>query len=138
MKELLGAFIAGRKLSDSETWKKRQLAVSLIMSVLAFVLYAVKLAGYSIDLSEEDRHAISEVFYIIVGMFGLFGAGATVATTTSIGLQDKSNSARAGGDVGGRDSVLTGTTAEFESLPMAASDDTSNDAGLSYLDNQRG
>ena len=139
MKELIGAFIAGKELSNSEVWKKRQVAISLIMSIVAFVLYAVKFLGYNFEISQEDQHAISEFFYVVVAMFGLFGAGATVATTKRIGVQSKTNPTGTRGDDGYSDNSASGRTTGEQQVSVDASRYSRDEARVSYLDeNQRG
>ena len=86
--DFIQAFKAGKELANAETWKRRQV---LVNSVAALGMAALSIAaafGYRINLDADGVQAIAAAVAAIVG---LFNAGATVATTTRIGLPDRAD-----------------------------------------------
>ena len=77
------ALVAGRKLANSATWKRRQLAVEQLAALLTALVLGAKAVGYDLPLSSDDLLAIAGAVWVAVG---LFSGWATVATTASVGL----------------------------------------------------
>lgn len=95
--DALNAFRAGQKLANSTTWKNAQLRTSLLVVVISFVIGVAALFGYRVPLSAEEILAVATVIGVIGGMLN---GGATVATTTSLGLPPKANHQPGAGSVG--------------------------------------
>lgn len=85
---LFQAFRAGQQLANSTTWKNVQLRTSLLVVVISTAIGAAALLGYRIELTADEITSIAVVIGIIGG---LCNGGVTVATTTRIGLPDKTD-----------------------------------------------
>lgn len=95
--DALNAFRAGQKLANSTTWKNAQLRTSLLVVVISFVIGVAALFGYRVPLSAEEILAVATVIGVIGGMLN---GGATVATTTSLGLPSKADHQSGAGSIG--------------------------------------
>lgn len=92
--ELINAFRAGAELANAEVWKKRQVLVNALVAFLSAALAVAAAAGYTINLDDDGVRAIAGALAALVG---LFNAGATVATTTRIGLPSRRDAVGADG-----------------------------------------
>lgn len=81
------ALQAGYKLARSTTWKRRQIAVNAVAALLAGAVGIAKALGYDMAVDDETLLAVGGVVWAVVS---LFDAGATAATTASVGLPARS------------------------------------------------
>ncbi len=88
IKDLFRAFRAGQQLANSTTWKNAQLRTSLLVVVISTAIGVAALLGYHVPLSSEEILAVATVIGVVGGMLN---GGVTVATTTRIGLPDKTD-----------------------------------------------
>lgn len=82
------ALRAGKELANAKTWKNAQLRVSLLVVIISTVLGVATLFGYKLELTIEE---ITQIAIAIGVVGGLLNGGTTVATTTKLGVQDKSS-----------------------------------------------
>ena len=82
------ALRAGKELANAKTWKNAQLRVSLLVVIISTVLGVATLFGYKLELTIEE---ITQIAIAIGVVGGLLNGGTTAATTTKLGVQDKSS-----------------------------------------------
>lgn len=82
-KELFSVFQAGKELTKATTWKKAQVRVSLLVSVISVGIWVASLFGYNLELTVEE---ITQIAIAIGVVGGLLNGGTTVATTTRLGV----------------------------------------------------
>lgn len=85
---LFTAFEAGKKLTNSKTWKNAQLRVSLLVALISTGIWVASFFGYKLELTVEE---ITQIAITIGIVGGLLNGGATVTTTTELGVQTKSS-----------------------------------------------
>ena len=87
MFEKLGMFYnvfrQGQAVADAANLKNKQLLANALAVLLTTAVGAGKLYGYDFHLSPDDLNSIAGVGAVV---FGLFNAGATVASSNKIGL----------------------------------------------------
>ena len=86
LKSLYDVFRAGQAVADPLAWKKGQMTGGLIAGFLGACIATAKAFGYDIPLSDSD---LLQIGGAVIAVFGLFNAGATVASTDKFGLPAK-------------------------------------------------
>jgi hypothetical protein len=76
-------FRTGTEMTHAIAMKKGQLTANMIAAFLAAVVGTAKVYGHDIPLSDETLLAIGTS---VIGVLGLFNTGATVASTTKVGI----------------------------------------------------
>ncbi len=84
LKAFYSVFESGKMVANPVAWKKGQMTGGLVAALLGSLITLAKVFGYDIHLNDEQ---LVQIGGAIVAVFGLFNAGATVATTTKIGMQ---------------------------------------------------
>lgn len=105
--EFFNDFKAGSELAHAETWKKAQVLVNALVVLFTAGVAISGSFGYKIDISSDGVQSIAAGVATLVG---LFNGGITVATTTRIGLQDKTRNARIDGTDGVANRGVEGRT----------------------------
>jgi len=90
MFEKLGMFYnvfrQGQAVADAAKLKNKQLLANTLAVLLASIVGVGKMYGYDFHLTPDDLNSIAGVGAVV---FGLFNAGATVASSDKIGLPAK-------------------------------------------------
>jgi hypothetical protein len=88
LKAFYGVFQSGKMVANPLAWKKGQMTGGLVAAFIGALITVAKVFDYDIHLDDEQ---IVQIGGAIVAIFGLFNAGATVATTDKFGLQPTGN-----------------------------------------------
>ena len=86
IQDFFRVFRLGYELTNAELWKRRQVLVNTLAAFIGAAVAVAAAFGYPINLDSDGVNAIAGA---IAALVGLFNAGATVATTTRIGLPNR-------------------------------------------------
>lgn len=87
MIDLFRALQAGKELANAETWKRAQVWTANLTILLGAGVSIASAMGYPIPLTPDQITTLVSAVAVLVG---LFNAYTTVATTSRIGLQSRS------------------------------------------------
>ena len=79
-------FTAGQMVANPVAWKHGQITGGLVAGFLGACIATAKVLGYEIPLSDDQ---LLQIGGAVVALFGLFNAGATVASTDKLGLSPR-------------------------------------------------
>ncbi|MFZ6726148.1 hypothetical protein ACO0K2_11705 [Undibacterium sp. MH2W] len=79
-------FRQGQAVADAAKLKNKQLLANTLAVLLTSIVGVGKMYGYDFHLTTDDLNSIAGVGAVV---FGLFNAGATVASSDKIGLPAK-------------------------------------------------
>lgn len=91
--DFIAVFRLGNELANAETWKRRQNLVNALVGFLGASLAIAAAFGHPVNL---DQEGINHIAGAIAAVVGLFNIGATVATTTRIGLPPRGDAVPTG------------------------------------------
>lgn len=106
LRAFYSVFQAGKVVANPAAWKRGQMTGGLVAGLLGALIAFAKVFGYDIPLSDEQ---LLQIGGAAVAVFGLFNAGATVATTDKLGLPG-----------GGTGQVSSGDSAGAQVVPPAS------------------
>lgn len=86
LKKFYAVFTAGQSVVNAVRLKKIQAAGGLLAGFLGALIAVAKTYGYDIPLTDEQLFNIGGA---CIAIFGLFNAGATVASTDKLGLPNR-------------------------------------------------
>lgn len=83
LRAVYAVFTKGQVVSDPVLWKKSQITVGMITGLLAAIVGLARAFGYVLPITDEQ---LVQIGGAVVAVWGMLNSGATLASTTSIGL----------------------------------------------------
>lgn len=82
----LQLFRVGKIAANPEAWKKGQITVGILVSILTAALAVAKGYGYDLPMSNEDLVTVASFILFVIGLFDIT---ATTVSTKKVGLPAK-------------------------------------------------
>lgn len=83
IKALYRVFTIGQSVANPQAWKKGQITAAMLASIMGAALTIAKTFGVELPLSDAD---LLQLGGAVIAVYGVFGAGATVASSDKVGL----------------------------------------------------
>lgn len=83
IKSIYRVFTIGQSVANPASWKRGQITAAMLASLAGAAITLLKLAGVDLPLSDDD---LLQLGGAVLTVYGVFGAGVTVASSDKIGL----------------------------------------------------